>query len=207
MVQLNDEQVDLVFERVIAGGVTDTALQNDLLDHYCCFIETELDVGTSFEDAYARAFIAISPNGAGEIEHELILILTFKKILMMKRMIYGCGFLAMFCLSMGLMFRSAHWPGVQALTLSGFVFLIITAVVLLSSFVKHIKKHPVLYNVRMFTGFTAIFLISAGSIFKALLFPGSNILVLAGMVLLNLVFLPMFFYHLYKQALQSHLNN
>jgi hypothetical protein len=207
MVQLNDNQVDLVFERVVAGGVTDTALQNDLLDHYCCFIETELAAGSTFEDAYAKAFIAISPNGMEEIEQELILILTFKKIVMMKRMIYGFGFLAMFCLSMGVMFKAEHWIGAQALTLGGFVFLTIASIALLSSFVRHIKNHSVLYNARMFAGFAAVLLISLGSIFKALLYPGSNILVLAGMVLFNLVFLPMFFYHLYRQALQSHLNN
>jgi hypothetical protein len=65
----------------------------------------------------------------------------------------------------------------------------------------------VLYNARMLVGFAAVLLISVGSIFKSLLYPGSNMLVLSGMVLLNLVFLPMFFYHLYKQALQSHLSN
>ena len=52
MEQLNDNQVMIVLKRIIADGVTDNDLQNELLDHYCCFIEEILLTGADFESAY-----------------------------------------------------------------------------------------------------------------------------------------------------------
>jgi len=205
MVQLNDEQVDVVHHRIVSDEVISTDLQNSLLDHYCCFIENLMSAGADFELAYQQAFVAITPNGAQEIQHELDLILTLKQITSMKRTIYGFGFLATFCLSTGLMFRSMHWPGAPALTLAGFVFLIVTSAALVYNIVQQKGVHKLSYKIRVALGFVAIVLISTGSIFKAFNFPYANIQLIAGMALLNFLFLPMFFYYLYKQALQSSL--
>jgi len=206
MVQLNDEQVDVVHHRIVADGVINTDLQNGLLDHYCCFIENLMSAGTDFEIAYIQAFVAITPNGAHEIQHELDLILTFKQITIMKRTIYGFGFLATFCLSTGLMFRSMHWPGSPELTLAGFIFLIITSMALVYNIIQQKGTRKPAHKIRIALGFIAILLISSGSIFKYLNYPYANVQLMVGMALLNFLFLPMFFYYLYKQALQSSLN-
>ena len=70
MALLTDEQVYLIRERIKAE-VSDAALCNDLLDHYCCFVEEQMDTGTNFETAYQKAFKAITPNGMHEIQEEL----------------------------------------------------------------------------------------------------------------------------------------
>jgi len=206
MVQLNDDQVDLIQHRIATGGVITNDLQNGLLDHYCCFIEELMTAGTAFETAYNQAFVAITPNGMHEIEDELYFILTFKQTTIMKRTIYGFGFLATFCLSTGLMFRSLHWPGVSALTFAGFISLIITSVTLVSNIMRHRSTHTPLYNIRVALGLISVLLISSGGIFKLLNYPYANIQFMIGLMILNFLFLPMFFYYLYKQALQSSLS-
>lgn len=47
-------------------------------------------------------------------------------------------------------------------------------------------------------GFLAAFLIGNGTIFKIMHWPGANIMIFAGFMILNLVAIPLFFYDKYK---------
>ncbi|MCO5945964.1 hypothetical protein [Mucilaginibacter flavidus] len=201
MGQLSDYEEMIILGHIIADGVTDKALQNDLLDHYCCFIEEILLTGADFESAYKTAFQAITPNGMHEIQEELYFILNHKQQTIMKRTIYFAGFLTVFCISTVIMFKTMHWPGASVLFLIAFLLVIATAIILFSSSIKHWKSHTAGYNVRVVTGFLAALLISVGAIFKSLHYPTAGAQIVAGVLLLNLVFLPMFFYHLYRGEL------
>jgi hypothetical protein len=206
MVQLSDAQVDIILNRIAADGTMNVGLQNGLLDHYCCFIEESMNRGIDFETAYNEAFQAITPNGMYEIQEELFFLLTFKKQTNMKRITYGLGFLASFCISSGLLFKLMHWPGSTPLMLIGFAALIVTSIVLLANSMKHLKSRRTAATTRTFMGFAAAILISSGSIFKIQHFPGASIQFVLGMILLNLVFLPMLFFHLYQQAVLNSSN-
>ena len=203
MVQLTDQQVDTIFLRIVQDGVTNTNLQHDLLDHYCCFIEEQMEHGKDFDIAYNNAFRAITPNGMHEIQEELFFLLTFKKQTNMKRIMYGSGFLATFLISTGFLFRNMHWDGAYYLFLIGFLSLIVTIITIMNNAFRHLKSHSVSYNSRVFIGLVAGLLISAGNLFKLHSFPGANMQIVIGMCLLNFVFMPMFFYHLYKQSLMA----
>jgi len=203
MVQLSDEQVETILQRIRAGGVTNTGLQNDLLDHYCCFIEEELDKGSTFDTAYLHAFKTITPNGIHEIQEELFFLLTFKTQTNMKRIIYGSGFLATFLISMGLMFKTVHLPYGNETLFGGFCALIITSFALGINALKFLNKHSLGYNIRTAAGFISSFLISAGSLFKMLHYPGANLQIEIGMTLLSFVFIPMLFWRMYHQALAA----
>ena len=50
------------------------------------------------------------------------------------------------------------------------------------------------------SGFLAAFLLSTGSIFKILHWPLASILLLAGFVVLNFIFMPVYFYSRYKTS-------
>lgn len=203
MVQLTDKQVDIISQRIVSGGVDNLGLQNNLLDHYCCFIETEMDKGVDFDTAYKIAFKAITPNGMHEIQDELFFLLTFKKQVSMKRIIYGSGFLAAFAISMGIMFRTMHFPGANVFMCVGFLALIVVSSALVVNAMRHLHAHSLSYNVRTVVGFLSAMLISVGTIFKILHFPSANVQIVLGMSLLNFIFMPMFFYHLYKQSLSK----
>lgn len=204
MALLTDGQVYTIRERIKAE-VTNHTLCNDLLDHYCCFIEEEMDTGNAdFETAYNKAFNAISPHGMQEIQEELFFLLTFKKQTNMKRMIYGLGFLAAFLISTGIMFRTMHWHGAPHLFVWGFASLLATVILLLINSLKRIGMQPAANNLRIFTGLAAGLLIASGHLFKLHSFPTANMQIVAGMCLLNLVFMPMLFFQLYKQAIAKH---
>jgi hypothetical protein len=201
MQQLTDEQIDTIELRIAADGVTNTGLQNDLLDHYCCHIEQQMNEGTDFDTAYQNAFTAITPNGMHEIQEELFFLLTINKQINMKRIIYGSGFLAAFLINLGILFRTLHWPGASAILFGGFAALLITIFVLGSSAIRHLRKHTFSYNFRQLSGLIAGLLIASGNMFKINHFPTANIQILIGMVILSFFFMPLFFYHLYKQSL------
>ncbi len=205
MISLSEQQVTLILDRITGDGVTDTELRNDLLDHYCCFVEERMEAGQHFDLAYNEAFNKISPNGMWEIQDELNFILNFKQQTIMKTMIYGSGFLAAFCVSTGIMFKTLHWDWAAALgfLLAGLLSLIVTIVSLLSNSIKHIKTHTPAYTFRVFAGFIAALLIAVGSIFKLLRYPTADMQLVVGLALLNLVFLPLFFYQLYKKAMAN----
>ena len=203
MAQLSDKQVDTILMRISQDGVTNSSLQNGLLDHYCCYVEAEMEQGKDFETAYDKAFLAITPNGMHVIQEELFFLLTFKTQTNMKRIIYGSGFLASFLISIGLLCKTLHWPHGNEVLFSGFCALIVTSIALFFNATKFMKTHSATYNIRTWVGFLSAFLISSGSIFKMLHYPGANIQILAGMLPLTFVFIPMFFYNLYKQSLTA----
>jgi hypothetical protein len=203
MEQLNNDQVTIILDRIIADGVSNNDLQNGLLDHYCCFIEERLATGLDFESAYAIAFQNITPNGMHEIQEELYFILNFNKQTIMKRIIYFFGFLTAFFISTGIVFKNLHWPGNPIVLSTGFILLIFTAVILLFNSLKHRKSHTSGYNARVIVGFIAALLIAAGNIFRLFEMKGGAILFVLGMGLLNFVFLPMFFYYLYQKAAEN----
>lgn len=203
MVTLSDEQVDLICSRISADGIRTGSLLTGLLDHYCCYIEEELNNGSDFEHAYKKAFTAITPNGMHEIEEELFFLLHFKKQTNMKRLIYGSGFLAAFLICVGMMLKIFHWPGASVTMFIGFAALIVTMGALMIHATVHMKKYSSDYKIRIFAGFIAGVLISSGSMFKILYYPTANIQIMIGMMVLNFVFLPLFFYQLYKQSLSQ----
>jgi hypothetical protein len=200
MKQLTDEQVEIIEQR-IRSGLSHSGLVNDILDHYCCYIEEQMNDSVSFDDAYTMAFQAISPNGVHEIQEELFYLLTFKKQTNMKRITYGLGFLAAFLISTGFMFRIFHWPFAGFLMSWGFGALFTTMLMLVITSIKRVPSLTTMANVRTFAGLAAGLLIASGNLFKLHYWPTANIQMLVGMVVLNVLFLPMLFYHMYQQAL------
>ena len=203
MEQLNDLQVAIIMDRIVADGVTNKDLQNGLLDHYCCFIEERLAKGLDFESAYETAFQNITPNGMHEIQQELYFILNFNKQLIMKRIIYLSGFLTLFCSSTAIVFKTFHWDGASELVFVALLSIIATASILFSNSLRHWKSHSSTYNTRVVSGFISALLITDGQIFKLLHYPTGAIQIAAGFLLLNLVFLPIFFWGLYKKSVES----
>ena len=66
---------------------------------------------------------------------------------------------------------------------------------------KNRSRMKVIYT----SGFFAIMLISTGAIFKMMYWPYASMLMVAGFAVLNLIFMPVFFYHRYKVSGQQHI--
>lgn len=200
MYQLSEEHTDIVYERLHREGLVSEKLEQDLFDHYCCYIESNMADGAEFEQAYRDAVAAISPNGTKEIEFELFFIINFNKQVSMKRLIFLSGFISAFLISTGIMFKTLHWTGANVLMVTGFAAMLLTAITTTMHLIKYMRNKPGTFWLRSAAGVAALFLISAGFIFKTFHMPGANIIYGLGTIILNLVFLPMFFYHTYKSS-------
>ncbi len=203
MEPFNKTHVIRVEERLRQSGLRSESMLNDLLDHYCCIIEAEMEKGIAFETAYQKAWNTISPNGLIEIEEELFFMLNFNKQTTMKKIVYACGFCAATFISAGLLFRIFHWAGTPAIGILGFAFLIITCLLVLINSTKKIRQLNLQGMVRLLSGNTAAILIAIGSIFKTLSFPYANLITLIGFLFLIFLYIPTFFYHLYQQSLSE----
>lgn len=204
MTVFNRSHVTLIEQRIKLSGLTNPQLIEDMVDHYCCLVEEEMDKGVPFEEAYKRAWNCISPNGLVEIEHELFLMLNFNKHIQMKKLMYLAGFMTAMFIASGFLFRILHWPGAMAINFLGYAFLFITCVMIVVS--RFFQKKPSTRSeqVRIYAGNLTALFISVGSMFKTFSFPGANIMLLIGFIMLILVYLPAFFYHAYRISLSEH---
>ena len=123
----------------------------------------------------------------------------------MKKILFFSGFATTFLLTTGFTFKQLHWPGANVLLTLGNSGLIFTILLIASNGIRQASNHTTAFNVRIFTGVIAALLIAMGSLFKLFHFPSANIQFVLGILLLNFVFLPLFFYQLYKQSVsRSH---
>ena len=121
----------------------------------------------------------------------------------MKRIIYCLSFLTAFFISTGILFKMMHWPGNPIVLSTGFILLTFTAINLLFNSLKHRKFHTTVYNARVIIGFMSALLIASGGVFGILHMARWDVQITIGMALLNFIFLPMFFYHLYQKAVEN----
>jgi hypothetical protein len=196
---LLDEHVDIISDKLKEGGITDPLLHADLLDHVCSYIE-ENDQGEKFDVALQEALHLLAPNGVHEIEEERFFLFHFHKQITMKKILFFSGFASAFLITTGFTFKYMHWPGANMILLYGYVLLLVPIFMVLAKALRSIGSHSTSYLLRIFAGIVAALLISIGSIFKLHHWPSANIQFMLGMLVLNFVFLPMFFYHLYKQS-------
>lgn len=195
---LTEAHIDTVVSALEAGGIRDEKLQADLLDHLCCYLE-EQDAG-DFEAALREGLRLLAPQGLHEIEEERFFLFHFHKQLTMKRILFFSGFSATFFLATGFTFKLMNWPGANILLVTGNLSLILTILMIAINAFRRIGEVPVSANIRVFTGIVAALLIAMGGIFKTFHFPTSNMQFILGMLLLNFIFLPLFFLQLYRQS-------
>ncbi|WP_338765067.1 hypothetical protein WAF17_00885 [Bernardetia sp. ABR2-2B] len=203
MVTLNENQVELICEHLFRNPLQDTDLQDSLLDHFCCFVESKMSEGFSFEESIKEASVSIAPNGVGEIEEELFFIIHFKTQITMKRILYFSSFLVAFSLSFSFLFKALHWPYANILLQLGNIILLFFALpsLVILAF-KNKNSLETMDKIRLSIGILAGGLISTGMIFKGLHFPYASILFVVGCAVFSCLFLPIFFYQLYQKSVR-----
>lgn len=122
MRSLTDEQIDLIADDIRIRGVFTQSLQEDLLDHICCFIE-EQDDERPFEEIYRRALDAFGQSGLQGVQDETLYLINQPYQRAMKKFAYITGALASILLLAGAFFKVMHWPGANACLILGTVTL------------------------------------------------------------------------------------
>ena len=118
----------------------------------------------------------------------------------MKGTMFLLGYIALFLSTSGFLFKTMHWPGATVLLFSGFATLLVTLLSTLVYFAKFLPRKPYSFWLRTGAGLASLMLISIGFMFKIMHWPGAGIMYTLGTLVFNIMFLPLFFYYLYKHG-------
>ncbi len=201
MSHLSEKEIEFIEKKISESSITTSELKEDLVDHFCCVVEDEMNKGKSFDDAYNEAYYNISPNGFDEIQRETVFLLNEKKIRIMKKSLFIFGFLAITTSMVGLGMSMMHLEG------SGFIILIGTVLsvfgfmplLLMNLYKQEINKLPI-DRVKYLIGYLCLATLLVGFLFKIMHWPGANLLLFSSLASLNLGFLPILFFKMYRRS-------
>jgi hypothetical protein len=199
MYVLADEQIEFIRRDLLAQGIRNEGLQQDLLDHICCVVEHELAAEDDFEVFYQQRIKHFYKRELKEIEEETIALLTFKNYYVMKKIMLLSGGVLTALLVVGLTLKFMHLPGAAVMLVLGVALLNFVFLPLL--FTLKIKENKTLRE-KAISGIATLcgMLMSIGLIFKVMHWPGANMLIVTGFGALLLVFLPVYFFTGIRQA-------
>lgn len=128
MIALTDQQLDFLEQEIQLRGISHPHLGDQLLDHFACGIEREMEGGLGFHEAYHKVYMQVCPNGLEEINQSMSIVILHQKYHRMKKFVFVFGFFAAFAVGIGYIFKTQHWPRANMLILMGsiaftFVFL------------------------------------------------------------------------------------
>lgn len=204
MHRLNEEHIQRIQDDIRQSGVYMPELEEDLLDHMCCSIEKGLEEGRDFEVAYALAKQEVAPEGLREIQDdtEFMIHLDFYKL--MKRLLYGSGFITAVLFVLAALFNMLHLPGGPQLTLGSWGFLFATFIPTFIVYkVRESRRKSIFEKLTYLVGTVCSATLATGVFFKFMHWPGANVLNVSGTIALLVLFIPMLFFLLYRQSFST----
>ena len=199
--KLTAAQEKIIEDYVDAQGFNIRTLRDDIVDHLCCVIESELGKEKSFEQLLETAISDLAPNGLIGIQHKTVFLLNARRIMMMKKLMYAIGFLGSISLTAGITFKLLHMPLATELFMIGFLtlLLIFIPLVALNRYKVALSK-AISVKLKIITGTLAAIVTGLSGIFKVLHLQGGDTLLLLGAFLFACGFLPFFFFNMYKKS-------
>lgn len=200
MRELTDAEYEIVC-RLIEEQISNEQLRLELIDHCCCLLESTLDEKSNFMEMLMRSVGILSQGELSTIEVELNFVLQSKTQKAMKRLLYVFGFLATFLTMAGQTMKMMHWPFANYTQVAGAAALVLAMLVLIANVASNPSRYKPADKMRVLTGAIGGLILGFGVSFKVLHIPSAGVLFVSGMAILTFVFVPMFFWHLYKREL------
>lgn len=198
MAMLNEREVNIINDQLVSYGLSDDMIRLDLIDHVCTLTELFMEKGQSFEAASKMAFAEFKPQEFEEIQ-ELSLYYINLKQNKMKKAVGILGIATSLMIVVGVGFKLEHWPGANITITMG---LLITSFILLPlmAYVSYNKTNSSQAKFTHFSGYLAAVLNCVAFIFIMQHWPGARALSILGMVILCLVFMPLYAIKSYKTS-------
>jgi hypothetical protein len=191
MVEITYKQLEIITADVERANISFSHLQDDLIDHICCDLENEMDKGLSFEKAYEMVKKKIGFRGLQHVQEDTLLLID-KNYLIMKNTMKTFGVIAPILLAFSAVFKIQHWPGASVLLTLGF-FLLCFVFLPSAIYVSYREVSNRKKLLSHLSGFAAGFLFSISFLFMVQHWPGARLLMLLGMLVACLFFIPSFF--------------
>ncbi|HTF19508.1 MAG TPA: hypothetical protein VK658_15630 [Chryseolinea sp.] len=202
--RLSEDQVNLIRSRLQNGGMQLSSLQEDVLDHLCCVLEHG-DSSLDFEERLEDAIKELAPNGLSSLERETLFLLSHKRLIYMKKIMYLVGLGSSISLAMGLCFKLLNWPGGDQLIVYGFLSftLLFLPMMTIDRFKVKIQK-SLSDKLRFALGSISALLAGVAVLLKMLHLSGGDHLLLIAAVVFSFGFLPFLFFTNYRKAVEQH---
>jgi len=199
--KLTAEQEQAIEKLVDSQGLSIRTLRDDVVDHLCCVVESELGKGTSFEQLLENATADLAPNGLKDIQDKTLFLLNAKRILLMKKIMYGIGFLGSLSLTAGITFKLLRFPFATELSTAGFLILFLVFIPLFAFDRYKVSLAKALsVRLRLIAGAVSGSLVGLSGLFKLLHLQGAEALLMLGAGVFAFGFLPFSFFTLYKKS-------
>ena len=199
---LTEKQIDYIRSILIAEGIRNEALTDDLLDHICCVVEVLVKRGESFDNAVGEAIVDLAPNGLKDLEIQTRYLLNSKRIVIMKKLMYSAGFIGAVLISIGSLFKIMHWPSANIMVISGMIAFLLLFVPLFALDRYKVQASKAMSGkIKILVGSVSAFLIGLSVVFKMMHLMGASVLLVLGVGLFTFGFLPFLFFSLYKKSI------
>jgi len=200
--KLTVEQEKIIKTFVDAQGLKIKTLSDDVTDHLCCVVESQLGKGKSFEDLLDKAVTDLAPDGLIEIQHKTIFLLNSKRIIFMKKLMYLIGFIGSITLTIGITFKLLRMPFATELFMIGFLTLLLIFVPLMGiDKYKVPLSKSISQKMKIILGVVASIIIGLSAVFKLMHLQGADLLLILGAFAFTFGFLPFCFFTMYKKSL------
>ncbi|WP_298313421.1 hypothetical protein [uncultured Aquimarina sp.] len=200
--KLSAEQEKSIKDFVDEQGLTIPALRDDILDHLCCVVESELKAGKTFDQSLHEAISELAPNGLIDLERKTFFLLNSKRIIMMKKLMYFIGFVGALTLTTGITFKILWYPGANKLFITGFLLLLLVFVPMLAfDRYKVAIAKTLSERLKIILGCVSGVIVGLSGLFKLMHWMGAEVLLLAGAFIFAIGYLPFLFFTMYKRAL------
>ncbi|MDD3877895.1 MAG: hypothetical protein PHT69_14835 [Bacteroidales bacterium] len=188
MQALTQKQLKEIYEVVTNEGISFSHLREELADHICCIIESEMQQGLTFEEAFEKTLKQIGSKAIKRVQEDTLLLID-KNYRIMKKSMKTIGLVSLVLITIGALFKIQHWPGAGILLTIGFFF--IGAVFMPSALwvmkkESKLKGNILIYIVSILGSFPFVF----GFLFKIQHWPGANILIIMGFSIIGLLLIP-----------------
>lgn len=197
MAELNELQIELVSAYIRQHGVASDELHDDLLDHVCTSIERLMDGGSSFEEAFAKTIKLFGPGGLKQVQQQTFELLTEMNVTM-KKAAFSFGLTSTFLLLAGTIFKLLHLQGASVmLVLGAGILALIYLPMLLWHKLKESSRDEYLLHI---SGFIGLAFTTVGVLFKIMHWPGASVMLLSGIFVLAIAYVPIYFIKKYRTS-------
>lgn len=199
--KLTAEQENIIENFVDAQGLKIRTLRDDVIDHLCCVVESELGKDKSLEQLLDKAILDLAPNGLIEIQHKTIFLLNSKRIIIMKKLMYIIGFIGSITLTAGVTFKLLRMPFGTELFTVGFLTLLLIFIPLIAiDRYKVSLSKAISVKLKLILGVVAAVVTGLSGLFKLMHLQGADLLLMLGAFVFAFGFLPFYFFTMYKKS-------
>jgi len=200
--RLDEEQEKRIEEFVDKQDFRLVSLRDDILDHLCCVVESDLRAGKTFDQSLKDAVFDLAPNGLIDLEKKTFFLLNSKRIIMMKKLMYLIGFIGSLTLTTGIVFKLLWYPGANMLLMTGFLVLLLIFVpmVTIDKYKVTIAKN-LSERLKIILGCVSAVVVGLAGLFKVMHWMGAEVLLLVGGLIFAVGYLPFLFFTMYKKSL------